>query len=123
MNSKRPSDIDVYIGLAACNPGREARFRYAGLFVAMRFVPTSECSWEAKVWAGRHKTPSTAQLEGIVTALELEFWRIESYLSADFESYVYVIRGGRSVLPSLMREYESIIERRHEQFAPILAQS
>jgi len=108
-------DLYPYAGLAACNPGRTARFRRAGLLIALTWTPSRE--WEAKVWGPNGV--SANQLEGIAKALELDFYAIESYLSADFESYVYVIFGGRRIAPELQREYDELISRRRETFTPV----
>lgn len=108
-------DLYPYAGLVACNPGRTARFRRAGLLIALTWTPSRE--WEAKIWGPNGVTAN--QLEGIAKALELDFYAIESYLSADFQSYVYVITGGRHIAPELQRQYDELISQRRDTFAPI----
>lgn len=108
-------DLYPYAGLAACNPGRTARFRRAGLLIALTWTPSRE--WEAKVWGPNGV--SVNQLEGIAKALELDFYAVESYLSADFQTYVYVITGGRRIAPELQRECDELISRRRESFTPV----
>lgn len=107
-------DLYPFAGLAACNPGRTARFRRAGLLIALTWTPSRE--WEAKVW-GPNRV-SVNQLEGIAKALELHFYTIESYLSADFTTYVYVITGGRHISPELQHDYDAIISQRRAAFTP-----
>lgn len=107
-------DLHPYAGLAACNPGRTARFRRAGLLIALSYSPSRE--WEAKVWGP--DGVSTNQLEGIAKALELDFYSVESYLSADFKTYVYVISGGRRIAPELQCEYDELISQRRAAFTP-----
>lgn len=105
-------DLHPYAGLAACNPGRTARFRRGGLLIALTWKYSKE--WEAKVWGPNGVTPG--QLEAIANGLKLDFYSIESYLSADFKTYVYVITGGRELDPNLLAEYESILEQPHKSF-------
>lgn len=108
------SDLHPYPGLAATNPGRTARFRWAGLLIALTWTPSQE--WQVRVWGP--KGVSRDQLEGIATALELDFWTVDSYLSADFTTYVYEIRGGRHLSPELRYEYERILDERRRDLAP-----
>lgn len=110
-------NLHPYAGLAACNPGREARFRRDGLLIKLRWLPDRE--WEVRVWGPKGVTP--AQLEAIARALGLDHYTVESSLSpADFTTYVYLLRGGCAIPPELQAEYEHQRQLRKERFNPTL---